>query len=547
MKNILDKQTLALEQIAEFNKKDRLLQLSQLALQYKTDRDVIKEKEENDERLDTMNEILREGLVEQTGGGANSNIIALKMQVTQLADTLLGVFQGTMEDKIERERLAKQQAELLEKIEKNTKPGQTTGSKGSGVLGIFGSGLAIALGALAGVIQGHVKYIASLTKLMYRGLVKLSDFFPSLKKILFNIELNLDFAGQKIKSVFKTIGSVFDDVVSSVRKFFTISNSSATGKFINVIRTGFNSFFEPIQDAFSTMKKVSAPIAYLVTKVKAGVTAIFDFFSMLGNKITLFSTLFTATKNFFSAIIPPLRVIMTVWDTLSGAIEGFKKEGIIGGIKGAITGFMNGLIFGLADLVKDGISWLLGAIGFENAEKTLDSFSFQDLFKKFIDAIFSPVETIKKMFEGVLNFLSNLQIPAIGFSFLGKQFGFGPWTPFKSLGSSSSTSSTSSTDVSTTTNTSSMQTGGSSSTSNIVSNTSALERNSNRVSNSIYNQSAVNSETQMNNMSKSSAPVIVNAPTNVDNSSKQNIAIPAPVRNEDSGYNRYISNRAVFV
>ena len=61
--------------------------------------------------------------------------------------------------------------------------------------------------------------------------------------------------------------------------------------------------------------------------------------------------------------------------------------------------------------------------------------------------------------------------------------------------------------------------------------------------NAVYNQSAQNSEAAAKS-SNATQPVIVNAPT-TNNTSKQSIAMPAPVRNEDSGFNKYI-NRSAF-
>ena len=60
----------------------------------------------------------------------------------------------------------------------------------------------------------------------------------------------------------------------------------------------------------------------------------------------------------------------------------------------------------------------------------------------------------------------------------------------------------------------------------------------------VYNKSANNIENAMA-AQQNSAPVIVNAPTSVNNTSKQNIAMPTPIRNEDSGFNRYL-NRSAF-
>lgn len=64
--------------------------------------------------------------------------------------------------------------------------------------------------------------------------------------------------------------------------------------------------------------------------------------------------------------------------------------------------------------------------------------------------------------------------------------------------------------------------------------------------NAVYNKSAENAESAMSN-SGSAAPVVVNAPTTVSNNSTQNIAMPAPIRNRDSGFSDYIQRNASFV
>jgi hypothetical protein len=56
----------------------------------------------------------------------------------------------------------------------------------------------------------------------------------------------------------------------------------------------------------------------------------------------------------------------------------------------------------------------------------------------------------------------------------------------------------------------------------------------------IYNRSAANAQASMTTAQP--APVIVNAPTNVNTTNRQNITMPAPVRNNDGGFIDYISN-----
>ena len=63
--------------------------------------------------------------------------------------------------------------------------------------------------------------------------------------------------------------------------------------------------------------------------------------------------------------------------------------------------------------------------------------------------------------------------------------------------------------------------------------------------NIVYDQSSKNSEIAMKPVQ--SAPVIVSAPTNVSNNNSQSVAMPAPIRNDDSGFNRFISRNAKFI
>ena len=303
--------------------------------------------------------------------------------------------------------------------------------------------------------------------------------------------------------------------------------------------------------------------------------AIADFFTGIVSKMSMFGTLFTAVKSIVTKIALPIQIIMTAYDTVSAAIDGFKKEGIAGALKGALVGLINSVVGSFADLVKDMGSWILKMMGFEEASKILDSFSFQDIIKNFFDAIFSPVETLKSMFSGLLKMLENVGIPEITLldNKLTGKVSIGPYYPFKSdqkPAEPSAQKKEQSSALSKSTDTKKLETvvantpngpvvyGSAEEAkragvqqSNIISTNSSIqsatiEKNSNTVSNSIYNKSAQNTETAMTT-NKQVAPVIVNAPTSVNTTNKQSIAMPAPVRNEDSAFNRYINNRAVMI
>ena len=121
-----------------------------------------------------------------------------------------------------------------------------------------------------------------------------------------------------------------------------------------------------------------------------------------------FKSIMNAVKPIFGVfrtlgrvIFFPLTIIMGVFDSIKGAIEGFKQEGILGGILGAIGGLARGLIGMPLDLLKSGISWIAGKLGFENFSEMLDSFSFSDMiFGMFMKVANIGNEIISNLFGG---------------------------------------------------------------------------------------------------------------------------------------------------
>jgi len=82
-------------------------------------------------------------------------------------------------------------------------------------------------------------------------------------------------------------------------------------------------------------------------------------------------------------------------------------------------------------MLKDAMAWVLGFFGFDKAKELLESFSLEDIFKKFINAVFAPIDLIKNLFSSIMGWFENLEIPGfeIGIGSVTKKFG--PWKPFK--------------------------------------------------------------------------------------------------------------------
>lgn len=334
----------------------------------------------------------------------------------------------------ENARAMQEQTELLYQIEENTRPSEVKvqkqkKDKGDGFnfspIGLMGSALAVTLGGIVGAIQGQLKAIKFFTKLLTpTSLIEaLNKSFlnitakvsKSISSFVAGLSMQFDLLKAGFVEKMKTFGTTFDDVFNSVKKFFSFSEDSRMFKIFSTIKSTVTKFLDPIVDAFTAIKEMgSGKIAKSVEFLKNVFSGISDFFTGLGSKLGKFTSLFQATSKIVAKIAYPLTVIMAIWDTVKGALAGFEKDGIVGAIGGAIKGLFNSLVFGLVDMIKGGISWIAGALGFTAVEKFLDSFSFQDIFSDFVDVvlfipqqiqnlIMSPIETLKKLGDSLMN------------------------------------------------------------------------------------------------------------------------------------------------
>lgn len=340
----------------------------------------------------------------------------------------------------ENRRLMERIADSLENLERTgTEPVQEKKTDEGIGLGGIATTLAVALGGLVGVVQGYVKALKTVGNTLYKGLVWVSDFFPALKKAMFNVEATFLLGFDAIKDSFKTFSGklvkMFDGAVDFAKNMFGAGDKmSGVAKLFGEVKTAITGFFQPIAEAFKVIKDTSAPVGKAVSFIQETIGKFTGFFTDLSSKLSVFGKMFGAVTKIVSKLAYPLIVITTIWDTVKGALEGFEKDGIVGAISGAIKGLVNSLIMAPLDLLKDAVSWIAGAFGFDKVEEMLDSFSFEGLYSAFVDAIFSPIETLKSMFEGAVNAIQDIHIPEIGFTIpiIDKKVSIGPFYPFKS-------------------------------------------------------------------------------------------------------------------
>lgn len=468
------------------------------------------------------------------------------------------------ENQIENQKVTDHQTELLEKIEKNTRGGTGGGTeekedkKPKFGIGGWLTAIAIALGAAAGIFIGKLKAFMLVMKGFGKMVIGLGTFLKNLipeairadilkkfkaiktffidlgTKIMINFEYALNifkdffknrFAGfiKRIQTVFKTVAEFAANVANTLRGW-----GSKIVKTFKMLKTAIANFFRPIGEAWDIIKTYSTTVGKSTGKVTSFFKGIGEFFGKIGGKLGAFSKVFGAVTKIFSKLAYPITIIMGVFDGVMGAIEGFKKDGLVGGIFGFIKGAWNSIVSSFLDLIKDMVSWVLEKFGFKDAAKWLDSWSFEDLFNSFWD-------TIAKPFKWIQDFFTNLEIPKFDVSVFGKKFEFGPWK----LGSGdASTTAKTSADSKTQPDTKAKKqdSGAKAAESTKVKGDSVKPADS---ANKVYKQSADNKEADKQTV-KPSTNTVISAPTQV-NTQTQNAFVKTPVRNTDSTFNRYLS------
>ena len=350
---------------------------------------------------------------------------------------------NTREDENETRRILDHQTDLLEEIAKNTVPKKDKEKekevKDSGIGGWM-MALAAAVGAAIAAFKAQIKAIQLFAKALLPEAL-LNALRKKTASFIAGLSMQYDLAKMTVTKYFDMAMDFVKNIVSKVKNFFSGEGTimSTIQKIFGYVKNVFTTLAEPFENLFKYIKKVAA-LTGIFDPIIDTVKGVMKWASTFGRWVSKFAVI-------FEKLFLPLTIILTIWDTVKGAIEGWEKGGLVGAISGALSGLVNSLVGGLLDLVKSMVSWVLGAFGFDKAEKFLDSFSFQDLIKEFFDALFAPLklmqdlilrpmDTIKRIGENIGKFIENIGIPEISFTvpIIDKKISFGPYYPFKKEG-----------------------------------------------------------------------------------------------------------------
>jgi hypothetical protein len=308
--------------------------------------------------------------------------------------------------------------DLIAALRARDKPRNTTRDTGKGLPSGLDSILVFAAGLVGGTVVGFVTETARL----FGTLIKDTKIYKKISLVITKIGTLVSNGFNSIRtaltSLFNTVKLIGQSAVALVRESAiaksitnTISQiAKSWHKFTGALRA-IGDMIRPLFGAADEGLTIGRRLARMFPNIAKFFTSIGDIFGVFAQGfktgISIGKGIARAIPKLFGvlkALAKPFVFVMAAFESIMGAIKGYKEGGVLGAVKGAISGFLIGLVGGLVDLVKDIVSWIANKLGFENFSKLLDSFSFSQLLKDGVDAIFDTVIYAFDWFKSIFSF-----------------------------------------------------------------------------------------------------------------------------------------------
>ena len=169
------------------------------------------------------------------------------------------------------------------------------------------------------------------------------------------------------------------------------AGAGAVGKTAETAVDGAKAGVKSIQGIMATVKSFMSPLRLGLVAMDAGMAVFQPIIKFAGTLGTVLGKIFL-----------PITILMSVFDLVTGFMDGYDEEGtIIGGMEGGISKMLVGLVGIPLDFLKAGIAWLGTKMGFDM--KWLSEFSFSDMISglvgKIFDGIQGMVDFVKDLFD----------------------------------------------------------------------------------------------------------------------------------------------------
>ena len=309
--------------------------------------------------------------------------------------------------------------ETVSKKEDGTQTSSASEKDGGIALGIGGilAGIAgAALGFVSGFVSAFTRPLSLALKKFKVSLKKsaLGKFLTNFSK---NISKQVKLFFQPLVNTFKNIRLAFANGLKGNTKVVR----GAMGKMLNPVK-GFVGFFGRIGNLLSPivkdMKRRIKVVQKSLAVLRSGVSSTSGFFGRVGSvfsKISggvkkagsvmqglgkAFKVAFKVFATIGRVIALPITIITGLFTGIKGMFSDFTKsreegdgllKSVTKGFFGFIKGAVNGIIMMPLDLLKSGIGWIAGKLGFKNFENLLAGFSFSGLFSGLVDGVVNGV------------------------------------------------------------------------------------------------------------------------------------------------------------
>jgi hypothetical protein len=311
-----------------------------------------------------------------------------------------------------------------------------------GKAGGFGNVLGAALVAYVFDLDKYIR-AAFAAKVLFRPLVN------GVKAAFRGIGTEFKALFNGVKAAFRGIGTAFKALfntkafLTAIKPFTTafdnfMAGFKNVGKVMGAVKTPvaikeFKTFFgkigatigsivKPVISAFNTVKgvisKIFAPfktVGSIISKVMAPIGKIFSFIGGIFSSImTALGPVIRIAGNFLKAVPIVGQIVMVlfgIFDFISGFLKGFKEDGIIGGLKEGFKELIRGFLTKPLDLLTEGVSYLMGLLGFDSVKESIDKFLADGGFTGMFNDI---MDTLGKAFDKVVQFFKDLFNDPIG-------------------------------------------------------------------------------------------------------------------------------------
>ena len=309
---------------------------------------------------------------------------------------------GALEEQKKKEVAARKREETLfgeiafgiKEMNKSLKEGLAKlRDKGLGGLGMIAGLIAgpfVAIAAFFTQIGKELKFLQNLVKgnRIQKAFAPIKNFFAAVARLTKSV-----FSNAQIKALTKINMKPFV-MVADLFKAIGRDLKPLGTNIVKQVKTGV----DVLNKGVAAVLRFLTPVTNFFKGIIGAAKSSASFMSGLSKVLPFFRAIGTTLGKFFL----PVTVIMSVFDAVTGFMDGYDQGGVIGGIQGAITKVFNGLVAMPLNLLKDLLAFILGIFGFDKAKAALNNFDFAKLFTNIFDGIFNgvrgAVDFIKELF-----------------------------------------------------------------------------------------------------------------------------------------------------